>query len=86
MTVKKLIERLQALPQDSIVILQKDVEGNGYSPLSMIDHNAVYKADNAWSGDVFSTKWTAGAARMAGEEWVIFKKETPACVVLVPAN
>jgi len=37
MKVSELIVLLQTLPQDSIVILSQDAEGNGYSVLS--DHD-----------------------------------------------
>ena len=47
---------MQALPQqDAVVILQKDSEGNGYSPLSGVDAESVYKADSTYSGEVYRT-------------------------------
>lgn len=51
MTVKELIEELSKLEPDRQVILQKDAEGNGYSPLCDID-NAAYVADSTWGGEV----------------------------------
>jgi len=86
MTVKELIAELQLMPQDSIVILQKDAEGNGYSPLSCVDPDAVYEADSTWSGDVYSTNWSAEDACMERDEWQEFKSSTPPCVVLAPIN
>jgi hypothetical protein len=44
MKVAELIAKLQGMPQDSIVVLQKDAEGNGYSPLSGVDPNSTYVA------------------------------------------
>jgi hypothetical protein len=38
MTVKELIEILQAFPEDDLVILSKDAEGNEYSPLVWVEH------------------------------------------------
>lgn len=52
MTVKELIKELENCDQDSIVILQKDAEGNGYSPLAGSDNACNYQADSTWSGDV----------------------------------
>lgn len=52
MTVKELIEKLQLVDPDRIVILQKDAEGNGFSPLAGIDDNAVYQPDSTWAGEV----------------------------------
>lgn len=34
------------------VILQKDAEGNGYSPLSGMDDEGYYQEDSPWSGYV----------------------------------
>jgi len=42
MKVKELIEELKKADQESEVIIQKDSDGNGYSPLSTVDINAVY--------------------------------------------
>lgn len=86
MIVKELIALLQTMPEDSIVILQKDSEGNGYSPLSDVDADAIYNAETTWYGEVYSTKWTARDAGMDEEEWKKYKRETPACVVLAPVN
>ena len=33
------------------VVLQKDAEGNGYSPLTEL-YTAAYKAESTWSGEV----------------------------------
>lgn len=52
MTVKELIEALQKVDQTRIVILQKDGEGNGYSPIAGIDDNTVYEAETTYSGEV----------------------------------
>lgn len=50
-TVKELIEILSELPQDSVVVLQKDSEGNGYSPLAGAEA-AKYIPENTYSGEV----------------------------------
>lgn len=51
MTVKELIEELQKLPPDTLVILQIDSEGNGFSPLEGL-WNGNYRADSTWSGQM----------------------------------
>lgn len=53
MTVKQLIEKLKLLPQNSVVILQKDGEGNGFSPCDGAE-SAIYRADSTWSGEVLN--------------------------------
>lgn len=50
MTVKQLIEKLSELPPETLVILQKDGEGNGYSPLAGVDLG-TYRPDSTWSGE-----------------------------------
>jgi hypothetical protein len=52
MTVAELIKELESIEDKSrIVILQKDAEGNGYSPLYSCTTGA-YDADSTWSGEV----------------------------------
>lgn len=59
MTVRELIHHLRTCANpDAIVILQKDAEGNGYSPLRDFASNdpAIvdrYFADSTWSGEVY---------------------------------
>lgn len=81
MIVRDLIKRLLYMPQDSIVLLQKDAEGNRYSLLSGAD--TVYKA---WRGEIYSTDWTASEASMGEEKWEEFKSSTPVYVVLYPVD
>jgi hypothetical protein len=52
MTVKELRDALEGLDGDIPVILQKDAEGNGYSPLEGTEEG-YYVATNTWSGEVF---------------------------------
>jgi hypothetical protein len=79
------MDRLAELPEDAEVILQKDGEGNGYSPLYEVDGEAVYVAETTWSGTVYSTAWTANDADMDKEEWAEILAK-PRCVVLAPTN
>lgn len=85
MKVKDLINALSSIDPDVEVILQKDAEGNGYSPLRGADSEAVYIADSTWSGEVFSTDWSADDACMNEEEWNEIKAKSR-CVVLYPVN
>lgn len=49
--------RLEEVPDDTPVILMKDAEGNGYSPLSSVDtEDQVYEPDTPWSGEVHDTR------------------------------
>jgi hypothetical protein len=83
--VKDLKEAIKNLPDDMEVVLQKDSEGNGYSPLSGADPNAVYVAETTWSGEVYSMEWSAEDADMEEEEWEAVKKK-PRTLILFPVN
>lgn len=56
MTLAELRAQLDALnlPDDTIVILAKDAEGNGHSPLVEAEH-AMYLADSTYSGERYLT-------------------------------
>lgn len=70
MTVSELIEQLKTMPQDAQVILQKDAEGNDYSPLAEVESNCVYIPSNTWSGEVLACDWSAEEAGFDTEsEW-----------------
>ena len=86
MKVLELINILNELPPELDVILQKDSEGNGFSPLEGVDGNCIYAADSTWSGEVFSTDWSADDADMDEKEWQDFKKDNLKVVVLYPIN
>lgn len=85
MKVKELIRELQMLDPEMECIIQKDSEGNGYSPLEGIDENCVYIAETTWCGDVYSTTWTPDEADMDPEDWAEILNQ-PRCVVLYPVN
>lgn len=85
MKVSELLTVLKTANPDAEVILQKDAEGNGYSPLHGADLDAVYVPDTTYSGDFYSAGWTADEACMDEDEWIEILKK-PRCVVLCPTN
>jgi hypothetical protein len=85
MTVKELKEAIANLPDEMEVVLQKDSEGNGYSPLAGADPGAVYIPDSTWSGFVYSMEWTANDACMSDEKWEETKSK-PRTLILYPVN
>ena len=88
MNVKQAIKFLQSLPpemQSARLILQKDAEGNGFSPVEGMDADAVYLPDNKYSGQVFDTQWTADEACMTEKEHARMLKK-PRCIVVFPIN
>lgn len=85
MKVKDLIEALAEASPNAEVIIQKDAEGNGYSPLQGVDTEAFYKPDSTWSGTVYSHLWSAEDAGMDPKNWEKLLAK-PKCVVLYPVN
>ncbi len=85
MNVKELKEAINNLPDDMEVIIQKDAEGNDYSPLSGVDPDAVYISHNTWRGIVYSLAWSAEDACLTEEEWDIIRTKPPA-LILHPVN
>lgn len=85
MKVKDLIKELKTYNQEAEIILQKDAEGNGYSPLAGGDNQCVYIPDSTWSGEVHSLLDSADENCMKEDEWQEIKKKG-ACVVLYPVN
>lgn len=56
-TAGVLRARLEGVPDDTPVILQKDAEGNGYSPLSSVEtEGQVYEPGSTWAGEVYDTE------------------------------
>jgi hypothetical protein len=57
MTLAELREALAALdlPDDTLVVLAKNAEGNGHSPLVEAEH-AMYLAESTWSGERYLTE------------------------------
>ena len=66
------------------VVMQKDAEGNGYSPLSGADP-AIYVPDSTYSGEVYSLDWSADDCCMDEEEWKEMRANSK-CIVLYPIN
>lgn len=85
MKVKELIEALMVLDPDMEVILQKDAEGNGYSPLAGADPDGIYIPETAWYGYVYDSNWTAEEADMDEDEWEEML-ERPRALILHPIN
>ena len=52
MIVQELISQLLKLPRDIEVVMSKDGEGNGFSPLAEAIEG-LYHPDSTYSGDVY---------------------------------
>jgi intein/homing endonuclease len=84
MTVKELKKQLEAVDENRIVILQKDSEGNSFSPLDGIDDNSVYDADSSYSGEVYYEKLTDELKEQGHDEGSV--GEGKPALVLWPIN
>lgn len=53
-SVGELVDWLSTQPRDRMVVLSKDAEGNGYSPLADADET-MYLAESTWAGETYPT-------------------------------
>jgi len=83
MKVSELIEKLKKIDGNRIVIIQKDAEGNGYSPLSNLWEGS-YKAETTWWGEVGLEKLTKKDIKQGyGKEDVL---DGESALILEPVN
>lgn len=85
-TVRELIEILEAYDDNDIVILAKDGDGNNYSPLCETSQD-VYEDDSSYSGQTYIRELTPGL-REAGftEEDLCHSEHKQNCITLWPIN
>jgi len=89
MKLKKLLQVLNKLPKEYLdceVIIQKDSEGNGYSPLKGADENCVYIPENTWSGSVVGTKDSSAEDNDVTEDEYQELLKRPRAIVLYPVD
>jgi len=81
-TVKQLIEGLKEFPQDAIVVLSKDGEGNSFSPIpdDGFYSTGKYSPDSTWSGEFTSDE------SIKEDEDAYVAENAQDCVVLWPTN
>ena len=82
MNVKQLKEIIQDLPDNMEIIIQRDPEGNSFTPLDDADPNCIHLQR---SNEVYSTLWDHNDAMMEKEEWEEFLQR-PKTLVLSPLN
>ena len=54
MTVAELRKVLEGAPDEAIVVMSRDAEGNGFSPLYEVERT-MYFADSSYSGECFES-------------------------------
>lgn len=85
MKVRELKKLLEACDDEDIVILQKDGEGNEYSPLTGIDVDYKYKAECAWCGEIGLRELTPELIKLGYSEEDLCEDGENA-VLLIPTN
>lgn len=85
MKIGELIEALKDLDPEMECIVQKDSEGNGYSPLAGADPDGIYIAETTWYGSVYDSNWSAEDTGMDDDEWEEILKK-PRALILYPVN
>jgi hypothetical protein len=84
MKVRELIEQLQACDPDREVVMARDSEGNGYSPLADF-WSGRYRAETTWSGEVGMETLT-DAEMDAGYGIDDIMTDGVAAIILCPTN
>lgn len=89
MNAKELRELLADVPDDTLIVLSSDAEGNKHSPLADAS-NALYGAETTWSGDVYLTNEELDAEIATGDDGWSEEDRAPddavPAFVLVPVN
>lgn len=84
MTVDELIEILKGMPGSHKVVMSKDGEGNGFSPLAVAEES-MYEAETTYGGEIYLTDYQIEHDPMATEEDRAPEDAIPV-VVLWPVN
>ncbi|MFI5867172.1 hypothetical protein [Streptomyces sp. NPDC051546] len=82
--LRTAIAEFAHLPEDTIVVLAKDSEGNDYSPLDGLDHS-MYHAATQWSGARYMTE-TARQAQRDPDDYTKAPDDAVLAVFLWPTN
>lgn len=67
-TCGELADYLATQPRDRKVILSKDAEGNGFSPLADAGEG-MYAAESTWSGSIHPTPEDLAGLILDGSGW-----------------
>lgn len=84
-TVGELRDLLNGLDPNLVIVMSKDGEGNGFSPLAEA-YEAWYEADNTWSGNIIDADYLAVEEDATVDEIQERLHGATECVVLWPVN
>lgn len=86
MTVGELIALLQAEDPGRLVIVQKDGEGNGYSPLECLGYGK-YVPETTWRGEVFIESLTEEMRDMGyGDDDLTTDPSAVSALIIIPVS
>lgn len=90
-TVRALREALAELPDENLVVLAKDPEGNGFSPLAIISFDPkgdgiIYRAETTSSGEIEYEEDREEARKEGYDDDDLDRDEYARCVVLAPIS
>lgn len=83
MTVAELIKELKKQPQDAMVVMSRDSEGNSYSPLADLGQGR-YEEETSWSGQLGIVELTEEYIKQGYTEEDVL--DGPIVVALWPTN
>lgn len=90
MNVGELKALLENLPDEMMIVMSSDSEGNNYSPLDFAYEDEYYIADSSYSGEMAMAEsdWESEKDYVDGETYQEYLKESGAvqCLLLVPVN
>jgi len=87
MKVKELVNLLEKCDPEAEVIISRDEEGNGFSPLYEVCDNQSYIPDNAYSGEIALRELTDELINAGYSEEDVYTGEgSVKAVVLWPTN
>lgn len=82
--LRRQLAALDHLPDETPVILAKDAEGNGFSPLTEAE-TGMYAAETTWSGEHYLTE-EQRLAKDEPEDWFEAPDDAVLAVFLWPTN
>ena len=88
MLVSELKNILSTIPDEAVVVMSSDGEGNNFSPLSSYTHKDImYVPDSTWSGEIWSEEdereWDGD---IPDDAEVAPPANAVKCVILWPVN
>lgn len=82
--LRKMLGKLNHLPDDVILVMAKDRECSGFSPLDEVDEG-MYVAETTWSGEHYMTE-EQRRAQSCPDDYTEAPEDATRAVFLWPVN